>query len=219
MTYVCWAALYEGNSDRAYFNVLIPRVIENLLFTEGVRNSLVTMSPTVELGRKGRSVEAVAAEACEAKDAFHLVVIHADTGGRAQNENLAARSVQYCEAMSARCNWPEQRCVVMTPSHEMEAWALADPLAITSAFGYRGKSKDVGLPDNPKEAERLVDPKAILSAAVQKIRGRRSPDRMELLLPAIAQRQAIDSLRQSRSFLEFERKLRVGLSSLGCLPQ
>jgi hypothetical protein len=219
VTYVCWAALYEGNSDRAYFNVLIPRVIENLLLTEGVRNSSVTTSPTVELGGKGRSIEAVAAEACEAKDAFHLVVIHADTGGRAQNENLAARSIQYCEAMSARCNWPEQRCVVMTPSHEMEAWALADPSAITSAFGYRGNAKDIGLPDNPKEAERLVNPKATLAFAVQKIRGRRSPDLMEQLLPAIALRQDIESLRKSRSFLEFEVKLRAGLASLGCLPE
>ncbi len=163
-------------------------------------------------------MEAVAAEACEAKDAFYLVVIHADTGGRAQNENIGARSVQYCEAMQERCAWPPQRCIVMTPSHEMEAWVLADPSAITSAFGYRGNARDLGLPDNPQEAERLVDPKAILSAAVQQIRGRRSPDRMEQLLPAIAQRQNIESLRKSRSFLEFENNLRAGLANLGCLP-
>ncbi|MFM9851419.1 MAG: hypothetical protein ACKVOJ_01245 [Sphingomonadaceae bacterium] len=218
MTYVCWAALYEGNSDRAYFNILIPRIIENLLVTEGIRNSSVTTSPSVELGGDGRSVEAVAVEACSAQEAFHLVVIHADTGGRAQNQNIAGRSVKYCEAMRERCNWPKERCIIMKPSHEMEAWVLADPLAITSAFGYRGNAKDVGLPDNPKEAERLVDPKATLSAAVQKIRRRRSPNRMELLLPAIAQRQTIASLRQSKSFLEFETELRVGLSSLGCLP-
>jgi hypothetical protein len=219
VTYICWAALYEGNSDRAYFNILIPRVIENLLITEGIRNSSVPHTPAVELAENGRSVGAIAAKACEAKDAFHLVFIHADTGGRAQNENIDARSVQYCMAMQQCCDWPPQRCIVMTPSHETEAWVLADPSAVTSAFGYRGNPQNVGLPATAEEAESLIDPKATLASAIQNIRGRRSPSRMESLLPAIAQRQAIDCLRQSRSFLEFENRLRTGLSSLGCLPQ
>ncbi len=218
MTYVCWAALYEGNSDRAYFNVLIPRVIENLLITEGIRNSSVMTAPTVELGANGRAIEKVVAEACAAQDAFHFVIIHADTGGRAQEAGIANRSVSYCEAMHECCAWPQVRCIVMTPSHEMEAWALADPSAITDAYGFKGRPETLGLPANPQQAERLVDPKATLIQAIQEIRGRRSPDRMDQLYPAIAQRQSINLLRQSQSFLNFEARLRLGLANLGCLP-
>jgi hypothetical protein len=218
VTYVCWAALYEGNTDRAYFNVLIPRIIENLLITEGIRNSSVTTAPTVELGAKGRSVELVAAEACAARDAFHFVIIHADTGGRSQAEGLAERSMSYCEAMHVCCEWSQDRCIVMTPSHEMEAWVLADPLAITDAYGFKGNPESLGLPSTPRQAEKLVDPKATLAEVIRTIRGRRSPDRMDQLLPAIAQRQSIDALRKSVSFSNFESRLRRGLADLGCLP-
>ena len=81
MTYVSWAALYEGPTDQAYFEMVIPRVMEDLIMRHGIRNSIIPPAPAVTLQRA--DVDAAAREACAAKDAFYLVFVHADTGGRA----------------------------------------------------------------------------------------------------------------------------------------
>lgn len=215
MTYVSWAALYEGSSDAAYFGVLLPRVMDELIMARGIRNSTIPSAPAILLKRG--DVMQVAAEACAAQHAFHLVFIHADTGGRALADGIQQRSVAYCEAMHAVCGLNTVRCVTVAPRHETEAWLLCDPTAITAALGYRGNAADVGLPSGAPEAERLVDPKAVLNQAIQNIRGRRRNENASTLYPAIAQRQDIQKMRESRSFLNFEEKLIVGLQDIGCL--
>lgn len=217
MTFVSWAALYEGATDAAYFEVLIPRVIEEILLADGIRNTTVATGSAVLLGSNGRAVENVAEESCQAADAFHLVFIHADTGGRGLQENLAQHSVAYCEAMTALCNWRCERCIPITPFHETEAWVLADPNAVTAAFGYNGTPASVGLPATARAAELLADPKAVLVEVVSKIRKRRSRPSPTQLFPAIAQRQSINLLRQAKSFRQFESLLRAGLLDIGCL--
>ena len=215
MTYVSWAALYEGGMDEAYFELLIPRIMEDILRHHGTRNSTIPPAPAVRLHRD--TVEKVAREACAARDAFHLVFIHADTGGRAMEVDLSDRSMRYCEAMHAVCRLPLARCVVIAPRHETEAWVLADPNAVTAAFGYTGSVDSLGLPASAADAERLDDPKATLAAAMTRVRGRRRRPDIRQIVPAIAQRQSLDTLRQTRSFATFEASLRIALSDLGCV--
>jgi hypothetical protein len=81
MTYVSWATFYEGPTDQAYFELLIPRVMEDIIMLHGIRHSTIPPAPAVRL-RRGQ-VDEVAREACAARAAFYLVFIHADTGGRA----------------------------------------------------------------------------------------------------------------------------------------
>ena len=107
MTHVSWAALYEGATDQAYFELLIPRVMEEIIMLHGTRHSTIPPAPAVILKRA--AVDKVAQEACDTKDAFHLVFIHADTGGHAREANLEERSFQYCEAMHELCKWPPVR--------------------------------------------------------------------------------------------------------------
>ena len=218
MTYVPWATFHEGPSDGFYLEVLIPRVLEDILAADGTHNSDVPSVPAVKIGLETRAVDEVAAEICAAKDAISIVFIHADTGGRALEAGLAARSQAFCDRCGEMCDWPLERCVTITPRHETEAWILADPEAITGAMGYRGNARDVGLPAGAVQAERLVDPKATLSQALEEIAGRRRSAGVEQVFAAIAQRQSIDALRRSRSFQAFEKRLRDALASLGCIP-
>jgi len=51
MTYVSWAALYEGTTDHAYFELLIPRVMEEIIMLRGVRHSTIPPAPAVRLQR------------------------------------------------------------------------------------------------------------------------------------------------------------------------
>lgn len=215
MTYVSWAAFYEGATDQAYFELLVPRVMEDIIMRLGTRHSTIPPAPAVRLQRG--AIESVAREACSARDAFLLVFVHADTGGRSLEAGLEGRSVRYCEAMNAVCDWPPVRCITISPRHETEAWILADPEAVTAALGYLGSPDSIGLPGDANEAERLGDPKAVLAAAVSKVRGRRRPFDAKQIFPAIAQRQSLDKLRKARSFTAFERSLRAGLADLGCI--
>lgn len=217
MIYVGWAVFYEANSDALYLDVLLPRVIRDLVAREGTQLADIPDLPAVRLGIRSRSVKAVAAEACAAREAYHVVFIHADTGGRGVEQGLADRADAYCLAMAELCSWPSQHCITITPRHETEAWLLADGAAVTEALGYSGNPSEIGLPPDAQSAERLSDPKRVLSEAVERVAGRRRVQRIENLFPAIAQRQQLDLLRKSASFLEFEERLRQCLRALRCV--
>jgi hypothetical protein len=121
--------------------------------------------------------------------------------------------------MHALCDWPIVRCITIAPRHETEAWVLADPQAVTAALGYLGSSVSIGLPGNATEAERLGDPKKVLAAAVNKVRGRRGDLNVKQIFPAIAQRQSLANLRHARSFVTFEARLKAALIDIGCIGQ
>ena len=214
--YLAYALFCEGPSDFAYFEVLIPRLIDSIVSDLGVRPVDRPDAPTLRLGQPNHAVEVVAMEACRAQDAFHLAFIHADTGGRNQEGALEGRSVAYCRKMHEICDFPQPRCVLLRPRHETEAWALADPNAVLNALGYTGPPAGLGLPINANEAEHRQDPKACLRSALHEVSN--NPRRhARTLLPAIAQRQSIAELRRSASFRDFESRLKTALQDLGVL--
>lgn len=215
MKYIGWAVLYEGASDAAYFDVLLHRVMEDIVL-KGTKFPTIPNGPNIRL-RRG-SADQFAAEACEAQEAFHLVFVHADTGGRALEDNLDERTTLYQNALNRRCGWPVERCVIVAPRHETEAWVLAHPEAICDALGYRGDPRAIGLPASAAEAERLIDPKLVLQQAIGAVRkGRRDSGDASQIFAAVAQRQRLDHLRGSSSFRQFERDLQSGLDHIGAL--
>ena len=106
------------------------------------------------------------------------------------------------------------RCITISPGHETEAWILADPQAVTEALGYRGAPETIGLPSDATQAEKRTDPKAVLAAAMTEARGRRRIADVRQIVPAIAQRQSLGRLRQSKSFGDFEARTREALADL-----
>lgn len=214
MRYIGWAAFYEGASDSLYLDVLLPRLIREVVACEGTHLVEVPDNPAVRLGERGRSVAEVAKEVCGFREALDVIFVHADMGGRGLQRGLPDRSAAYCAAFNDLCGWPGGQCITITPSHETEAWILADARAVTAAVGYRGDPAEVGLPDDARAAERLADPKGVLREALEPIAGRRRTQRISTIFPAIAQRQNFQSLRGSRSFTGFEARLRDCLAAL-----
>ena len=214
--YLAYALFCEGPSDYSYFEVLLPRVIESTVLRVGRVPVDVPERPAVRLGRRGRAVEAVAAEACDHLEAFHVVFVHADTGGRGQLATVGHRSRAYCEKMHDLCELPSGRCVLLRPASMTESWALADPQAVLDTLGYRGTPSELGLPADAERAEEHPNPKTCLDSALRRVRGTRR-SHGDTLLPAIAQRQSIDALGRSKSFREFEDSLQGALHDLGLL--
>lgn len=213
--YLSWAAFYEGYTDAQYFDVLIPRVIRALA-SEGRMLVDVPATPAIRLGRFGRSVANVAKEACEGSSAFHLIFVHADTGGRALAETLGQRGTAYCAAMAEACGLRCERCIVMTPRKEMEAWAISDSNAVLGALGFRGDPIGLGLPADPVAAERHTDPKTVLKDVLARVRGTRKK-RTPPPFAAIAQLQSLELLRRAPSFESFFQDLRAGLMDIGIM--
>ena len=214
--YLAYALFCEGSSDYSYFEILVPRVIESAVLKAGNVPVDVPERPSLRLGRRGRSVDDVAEEACDGREAFHLVFVHADTGGRGQQTRLEPRSTAYCERMHEICALRPERCVLLRPTSMTESWALADPEAVLDTLGYRGAPSELNLPPCAAQAEAHPDPKACLDSALRSVRGPRR-SRGETLLPAIAQRQSIDALRETSSFQRFELSLRAALQDLGIM--
>jgi len=214
--YLAYAVFVEGNSDAPYFSLLLRRAIEEMVLRNG-RVPVEIPELPLRLGQRGRGVDDVAAEACENSEAFHLLFIHADRGGRRQARAFAARGQAYCRRVQEICGFSPQRCVVVAPRHETEAWVLADPSAVMGALGYKGRPERIGLPANARAAEGLADPKATLDDAIALVRGRRRAEPAGTLFAAIAQRQSLDALRRSPSYIEFENALSDALTDLGAL--
>jgi hypothetical protein len=138
MIYLAWAGFYEGNSDRSYYDVLLPRIMEEITLAEAIQQVTIATTPVVQLGRNGREVDKVAREICDNKEQIHLCFVHADMGGRGLARHLTERSSGYCQAVQQLCEWNPVRCVTLTPRHETEAWVLADANAVRAALDYTG---------------------------------------------------------------------------------
>jgi hypothetical protein len=217
MIYLAWAGFYEGASDRSYYDVLLPRIMEEITLAEAIQQVTIATTPVVQLGRNSREVDAVAREICDNKDQIHLCFIHTDVGGRGLAKRLTERSSAYCHAVQKLCAWDPVRCVILAPRHETEAWVLADPNSVIAALDYKGTPDSIDLPANGAAAEALTNPKAALEAATSKVLGRRRRHSGSQLFTAIAQNQTLNALRQCGSFQTFENNLRLALISLGCI--
>ncbi len=215
--YLSYAIFQEGNSDREYFSVILPRLIDTLILSEGCIQVDVAEQP-IELDIPRGSIERVAKAACDSREEFHLFFVHTDTGGRALEAQVESRGKEICQEMYRICQWPCERCVVIAPRHETEAWILLDSPAVAQALGFNGNLAAHGMPTTANECEGLVDPKAKLNSVIRSIRGRRRGiNRATDLYPAIAARQTISIMRQAASFRAFEDDVRAALRSLGCL--
>ena len=218
MIYLSWVAFCEGQSDAAYFDILLPRLIDEIVLLDGTQPVEVPQAPALRLD-VGRSTDEVAKELCRNAEAYHLIFIHADTGGRGSEAGMDARSGAYCREVRSLCDWPADRCVVIGPRHETEAWVMADAEALIDALGIAGDPYRHGLPADAAAAEAIPDPKAALSEIISKLSRGRSRRSDSALFARVAQEQRLTALRGSRSFQAFEADLRRALRSLGCLSR
>lgn len=212
--YLSWSAYYEGTSDAQYFNVIIPRLLDEIIRTSGKRPCEVAEYPALEFGIGNRLFDDVATRICERKNEFHIIFVHADLGGRGQAANVAQRREQLIQKAQEICGFDPQIAVMLSPEKELEAWALADLAAVKTALGVSAISRGL-FPATPAAAERLLDPKARLDEIIKSVTNKSSSYRN--ILVRIAQEQNIAELRRAHSFKAFEDGLRDALAHAGFL--
>ena len=216
MKYLGWSVFYEGKSDAYYLDVLIPKILREIIGnSEGEHIVEVPDQPSIVMGQNGREIDSVATEACKFFESYEILFIHSDQGGRGLQGTLYARSAAYCEAIRAKCDITNARCICITPKHEIEAWVLADHQAVLDAVGIVGNPTDYGLPSTPRQAERLENPKETLMASLNKMRIRKRKQDVEFLFPAIANRQNLQKLYRIDAIGSLRDSLRRSLIELG----
>jgi hypothetical protein len=159
-------------------------------------------------------------EAARAADGeFDVLFLHRDgagdpDGARAQWIEPAA------ERIAAELTAYRKETVAVVPVRKMEAWALADGDALRAAFSTRLADAQLGIPSQPREVERILDPKLALDQAYQAVVGsrRRARSAGAAFLEVIARQVRLEQLRLVPAFRRFEQELRGALRALGYLP-
>lgn len=210
--YLSWSAFYEGTTDAQYFNVLIPKVLDDIIRECGKRPCDVGEFPAVQFGIGNRSFDEAAKQICERKSEFHIIFVHADLGGRGQAATVAQRREQLIQKAQEICDFDARAAVMLSPEKELEAWALCDLAAVKAALGVKAIPGNL-MPATPEAAEKLLEPKANLDGIVKSVVSKKSASRQ--ILVRIAQEQSIAELRRANSFNIFEAGLRDVLRQYG----
>ena len=216
MNVLSWALYAEGETDRDYLGTLLPRIIEDVAFaSERGSEAMVPEQPAAIFGRRERAFDRAAQEICAAREAFVLLFVHGDTGGRGQQTTLDRRTAGLCRMAHDTCGLSPERCIVVAPRQATEAWCLADPNALRSALQLRPDHEFPELSMAPRGVEQMTDPKATAQSIILSLlRGRRRrPPRFPYTM--VAQQQRLDVLRALTAVEDLYQSVRRALVTIG----
>ncbi len=215
MTFITWGLYVEGPTDAEYLKVLVPRVINHLLLQSDGPLTAVPDSPAHTFGIPRLDLDRIAAKVCEGSEAFHILIVHGDTGGRALAQQVENRTCSLCDRIEAACEFQRSRCVVAAPNRETEAWTLADISAVRRVFGFTETAPMEGLPARPTQVEHIPDPKKATQDFLQEVTQGFRRKKPRWPFENIAQEQDISLLLQVPSFRRFSDDLTEALRGLG----
>jgi hypothetical protein len=171
------ALVAEGPTDYHFLRPLLRRLAEQVC-AERARG-VVEIPDVLELCNSPgdpalRHLERVRDEALKSHEGWHVLFVHSDGAG--DPGSAFAERIDPVRSLVEASGLPGQRSIVgVVPVREMEAWAIADGEAVRRAFGTSRSNAELGLPERPAEAERILDPKRALADALTAARsGRRS---------------------------------------------
>lgn len=213
MTYLGWALFIEGQTDRRYLEALIPRLVQDLALRLNGPEMTVPEYPVDIFGVRARDLDKAASQIRDAAEAFQVLFVHGDTGSPSEELRLATRTCALCEKVEG--NLIRERCVILTPRRETEAWCLSDKDALRSALGA-GKGLDLSfVPDDPLEIERTTDPKAMIRRIQCSIESRVRRKVPPVPYANFGRMQNLVCLRRLPSFQDFENNLINALRTFG----
>ncbi|WP_223297730.1 DUF4276 family protein [Catenulispora acidiphila] len=199
----------EGPSDRWLLTGLLKRATEFMLQTSCRFAVEVEVLPVLAdhqrpehildvLGREGH---------------FDLVLYHHD------GAPVASAKAKVEEVRDAVLSTRAEPVVPIVPLRETEAWLLADPKALASVLGLALPLVTARLPKRPKDAEAVLDPKALLNEIAWlgvRSGGRdRQRDRRPGMFADLADLIDLERLRKVPSFQRWWSDMANALEELG----
>jgi len=207
------ALVVEGPSDAWFLPRVLTRALDAICRSESVDVEVREVG-VLPIRRGGGLVEGVCVAAGECLD--DLFFYHYDGGA-----NSVKAERQYWEPLAAA--WRQvpggRELVPVVPVREMEAWALADPVALRNVIGVAWSKRDVFWGDRPGDVEKLDDPKGKLQKISDGGRsGRRRARHPEEYLPLLAAEVSLEVLRDVPSFRQWSTDTVEALRKMRFLP-
>lgn len=217
--YLRLALIREGKTDQLFLSRVLFRATARQC--ERLAAEQVDIGAVLELEPKDRTMETCRAMALDEADDFDLLFVHADGDSNWESaiENRVSPIVRALEGIESRSR---HRAVPVVPVRMMEAWALADGVALCRAFGCEKSDSDFGLPFPRHTLERGSDPKSLLDRCHAIAKGGRRARRSRIepsssFLDRIAEEISLEKLLQLPSYARFEKDLFEALKALGII--
>ena len=222
MSYIGLALFAEGATDYRFLSPLLLRVVTDLCLAHG--QTKVDISDVIPLDspadyKDERRAVRIREAALRAWGGFHLLFVHSDGTNdpdrvRDEQVNPGLNEVEQLAGTDAYAG------VGVVPVRETEAWILCDGNALRVAFQTSLTDEEMGLPRQPREVERELDPKRTLKEAYLQVVGGASHSRGRSavsFLPLLGETIDIARLEQVPSFQRFRADLQVALTRLGVI--
>ncbi|MGC4856782.1 DUF4276 family protein [Micromonospora sp. DT4] len=164
MRYLTSALISEGVTDDQFLPRLLARALTEICSTEFEDAVEVADVQPLRDRRGPCSVADVIGLVEQNPASFSLIFFHHDQGSNA--ERTAAEWLRPLREL-----WGEraEQLVAVVPVRETEAWLLADGDALRNALGVRWTDAEMGLPAQPRLAERVADPKSALNSVMDRV--------------------------------------------------
>ncbi|MFP4394514.1 MAG: DUF4276 family protein [Anaerolineales bacterium] len=215
-------ALYaEGSTDERFLPRIIQRTAEHLLARYGVE----ILDPHVvngDIHSRATLQEQIVAAAKETRG-YHILIVHQDADAPDQERALQERIQPGLDLAQQEPEHYQQDIVPLIPVRMIEAWMLADPVALCQAIPSCPTPDELNLPHKPEQVEHISDPKAELARITRIYQTRRRRSRSRSYLAKIQERLAdeiaIERLKRVPAYQTFEQKFAQVLHELHFLDQ
>ncbi|MCT9931377.1 DUF4276 family protein [Planotetraspora sp. A-T 1434] len=202
----------EGISDEWFLAPLLRRAIEQLCAEEfdGIVEVLPVLCLNADTQRPSTAVEAAAG----VRGTFDVLLLHRDGAPRPKSEDVIQRMLETWRRSSA----PEP-LVAVVPVREAEAWALADPDALSRVLAPPSRVMTEIMASGRGSVEELQDPKDVLARLIAAALGTYKPnqhtDFHQDFFDRLAEQIEIARLRKLPAFARWWTDMTNALEKLG----
>ncbi len=223
MAYLGLALFAEGPTDHRFLKPVLRRLCENMCLQHA--KMMVDIGDVLELHSPARvrdeSRETRIREAArEARDAWHILFIHADGSGDypGARESLVLPA---CRAIAGEIGEESRQTVAVIPVRETEAWCLVDGDALRRSFGTTKGNAELDVPERGRDVEGILDPKSALDEvcrrAISPRRRRGGRRKAAEFLDQIGEFVSIEQLDQVPAFGRLRQEVQDALVHLGII--
>lgn len=173
-------ALYaEGSTDDRFLPPIIQRTAERIITQYGQDFVDVSEPIIVPKQQDRRREDGILSAARHVYD-YHALIVHSDADDRTPDRALSQRIQPGFDLVSRTNGKVCKHLIPVIPVRMIEAWMLADHIALREVIGTDLSPQNLGLPSRPAEVERDANPKRTLNEVIQRVISNR-PHRRRLL--------------------------------------
>jgi Domain of unknown function (DUF4276) len=161
------ALFAEGASDNRFLPPIILRTAEELIAKYGqdtvdVLEPVIVPKPRDE--HRHDCILAAARYAC----GYHALVVHSDADDRTSERAKAQRIQPGFDLVSSTEEMVCKHLIPIIPVQMVEAWMLADDIALREIIGTEMSPQNLGLPSRPALVEIDANPKETLNGVIRR---------------------------------------------------